>query len=335
MKIFEREVDAREHASASSTPNNPRRNQPRMPTAATLVTSSSGQNSGSVSCVYCGQGHTSNSCKKVSGVAARKEILLKAGRCYTCLRKHHLSKDCRSNISCKNCRGRHHVSICSRHATQDSNDPPQQTPPSSGSSPQDSNMPRTTNSLYVGTQTPVLLQTAQLQLFNPSSKGPYAVARAIMDGGSQRTYVTCRLRDELSLPTVRTESLMIKTFRNAESHVSKRDVVQLGLSTKDGENLQITALVVPFVCHPLTTQPISHSKECYDHLLGLELADNALLESGYRKNHSRELWTYSNSHQTRMGPLRASRRAGSSHESHSQLHPGPEGRFLPTGTNIG
>ena len=37
----------------------------------------------------------------------------------------------------------------------------------------------------------------------------------------------------------------------------------------------MTALVVPFICNPLSLQPISHSKECYDHLLGLELADSA------------------------------------------------------------
>ena len=39
----------------------------------------------------------------ITEVGARKDILRKAGRCYVCLRKNHVSKDCRL------CRGRHHV----------------------------------------------------------------------------------------------------------------------------------------------------------------------------------------------------------------------------------
>lgn len=58
-----------------------------------------------------------------------------------------------------------------------------------------------------GVHTPVLLQTARLHLFNPDSGESRAVARAIMDSGSQRTYVTARLRDELDLTTTETEAL--------------------------------------------------------------------------------------------------------------------------------
>jgi hypothetical protein len=96
-----------------------------------------------------------------------------------------------------------------------------------------------------------------------------------MDGGSQRTYITSRLRDELDLPAVAMESLRIKTFGNTADYESSCDVVQLSLKTKDHGILNITALVVPTICHPLTSQPINHSQEHYDHLKGLELADTA------------------------------------------------------------
>ena len=39
--------------------------------------------------------------------------------------------------------------------------------------------------------------------------------------------------------------------------------------------LCITALVVPTICNPLTSQPINHSQECYHLLMGLNLADTA------------------------------------------------------------
>ena len=277
MKIIEREVDARERASVPTTSSNPRR---RMPTAATLIASNSEPTGEHITCVYCRQRHTSSSCTTITDVTARKKILRKAGRCYTCLMKHHLSKDCCSRQRCEKCQGRHHATICTRNAGRGtSNSSPSslatvQGPPSEPET-RGGNTTKTTNSLYTGTRTPVLLQTAQLQLFDPRSKGNRTMARAILDSGSQRTYITGRLRDELNLPTVKTELLQIKTFGSTKSDDTSCDVVQMGIETRDDGTLSITALVVPFICNPLTTQPIDHSGECYDHLWGLELADSA------------------------------------------------------------
>ena len=279
MRIFEQEVNARERVSASSVSSTPRKIQSRMPTMATLVASHSGQTNGGVGCVYCGQGHPSSSCNAVTDVAARKEVLRKAGRCYVCLRKHHISRECRLNLSCRRCRGRHHVTICyCRGPEQGTNAPtPQGSPqePSNETPSGHGSVQRPTNALYTGAQTPMLLQTARLQLFNLNAGRPRTVARAIMDSGSQRTYITYRLRDELNLQTMGTETLRIKTFGTTESHNALCDVVQLGIHTKDSGTLKMTALVVPVICHSLTSQPISHSRECYHHLLDLELADSA------------------------------------------------------------
>ena len=41
-----------------------------------------------------------------------------------------------------------------------------------------------TSTMFVGAQTPVLLQTAWMQVFNPASAKPCLVARAVMDSGS-------------------------------------------------------------------------------------------------------------------------------------------------------
>ena len=132
--------------------------------------------------------------------------------------------------------------------------------------------------MYVDSQTPILLQTAKLQLYNwnePWNSASSVRARAILDSGSQRTYISSRLRDQLQLPIRRTESLKIKTFGSTESQDQQYEVVELGLKLKNGDNLKLVALVVPFICNPLTAQPISHSKHHYCHLRGLDLADSA------------------------------------------------------------
>lgn len=118
MEVIEREITARERAAGSScqVPKRTLREQPHM--ATTLISG------GSITpkCSYCHQAYTSNSCKTVIDAAERKHILRRSGRCFVCLRKNHLSRDCRSTIKCTKCNGRHHVSICGgRQTSSDAN----------------------------------------------------------------------------------------------------------------------------------------------------------------------------------------------------------------------
>ena len=108
MRIIEREIDTRERASTASQV--PRKVPRDIPTATTLLSSSLTM----PKCSYCRLNHPSVSCKTVVDVAARRQILRKTGRCFVCLRKNHMSRECHSNNKCSSCGGRHHTSICSR-----------------------------------------------------------------------------------------------------------------------------------------------------------------------------------------------------------------------------
>ena len=278
MSILEREVDAREHASASGVTVPPRRPHIQLPTGAALLTSNPTPVS-EPSFVYCGQHHMSTSCTTVTGTAARKDILRRTGRCYVCMGKNHLSKDCCSSHNCRMCRGRHHVTICHRQDThQTEHLPTSQSPRTLGmSSVPTTTQERTpsTNNMYIDAQTPILLQTAKMQLFNPSSPVQHLIARAVMDSGSQRTYVTNRLREQLNLRVMRRESLRIKTFGSTEPQDVSCDVIELGVRVEGDDTMKFSALVVSSICNPLMSQPINHSRQSCDHLVGLELADSA------------------------------------------------------------
>ena len=281
LKTLEQEVEARECASATRQPVPFRKPPVRTPTSNFLI-----GNSSTPSCVYCGgKNHTHNSCTAISDVNARKEHLRKAGRCYICLRKNHLSRDCRSTSNCRACRGRHHTSIC-LHRNSDQGKKLSNTPfttqpltvntqsQATTTTTQATNTPTTTTtSMYVGAQNPVLLQTARMQVQHPSSSICSTATRAIMDSGSQRTYITRRLQDRLNLPVEGTESLQIKTFGATKTQNVTCDIVNLGVCVEDGEVMNLSALVVPSICKPLTSQPINYSRESYEHLIGLELAD--------------------------------------------------------------
>jgi hypothetical protein len=270
MKSINREVDARERSCGSSLSS--RKPLPREPpTAAALVAANSSQ----VHCAFCEQGHQSSSCTVVTDVDARKQALLKSGRCYGCLRRGHIGRNCRSAVTCNKCRGRHHYTICPRAAPATTT----ATPAASISEAQGNQSgQRSTNSLYVDAQAPVLLQTAKLQLFNLDRPGvpPICVGvRAILDSGSQRTYVTDRVKEALCLTTKAAESLHIKTFGSSEGQDAICDVVDVGLLTGDRKSLKLSALVVPLICNPLTSQPINRARDHCGHLRGLELADSA------------------------------------------------------------
>ena len=176
--------------------------------------------SGPVYCAFCEQGHLSSLCTVVTDVNVRKEALCKTGRCYVYLRKGHISRDCLSTGSCSKCRGRHHNTVCPRKnesATNPSTTSPAPMTDSQGgtrASQVSEGTHRPTNVRCVDSQTPILLQTARLQLYSPIDTTPTAPpscveARAIMDIGSQRTYITSHLRvsiypqNELNLCTLR------------------------------------------------------------------------------------------------------------------------------------
>ena len=259
MAVIEAELSARERAIASSPKNTG--SEPSLPTAAAFMTPTH------PSCVYCGQAHPSNNCSVVSSAEARKQALKRSGRCFVCLRRNHVSRNCRSSLRCKHCHGKHHDSICTRLPLQGT---------SGGSnSPANAHSDAATPILYVNTQTPVLLQTAKVRVYDATGSRSTLEARAILDGGSQRTYVTSRIQKMLSLPTSHTGTVSIKTFGSKRGSRQSRSVVKLGICTRDGRPLVISALVVPHICDTIRFQPITTARKRYPHLFQLDLADSA------------------------------------------------------------
>ena len=81
------------------------------------------------------------------------------------------------------------------------------------------------------------------------------------------------MQGHIRLKKTRTESLVIKTFGNETGTHRTCDVVNLGLRTLDGGMLQLSTVVVPHICNPMSIQPIASCKLLYSHIAGLKLAD--------------------------------------------------------------
>ena len=185
MKIFERELSARERSAGVATTSLPTpRPKTGRNTPATLVSGSP-----PVNCVYCNQPHFSDQCEKVKTPADRRQILRDTGRCFVCLRRRHVSRDCRSSIRCSRCNGRHHTSLCASTSPQQDQFNPQ----------------------------PCMLELVPRSCYRrPKWCHPTLTysneARAILDLGSKRSYITTNLREALGLKTLLSETIVIKTF---------------------------------------------------------------------------------------------------------------------------
>ena len=168
LKVLEKEIEARERAS-TNTSAQPRKPTREYSTAVALLANSSPL------CVFCDQPHYSTHCRVVADQEKRKQLLLKAGRCFICLKKGHFSRDCRSSRGCYNYGGRHHSSICKSQRSGSRN--AQSTTPTSieqtqNVRPQTQTQQHQTQSapvlsMYVDVKTPVLLQTARASVFQP------------------------------------------------------------------------------------------------------------------------------------------------------------------------
>ena len=273
LKIIEREIQARERTTQDA--NGAARRPNREPATATALLT---DNSVSALCCFCNKPHASQACRTVSTIEQRKQCLRRSGRCFVCLKRGHIGKDCRSSQHCPNCRGRHHVSICPSQSSKDVN-----SSTNTGSSQQTARSASTnvksasshaTVSMHISTHTPVLLQTAVTHVCAPGKPHFTCSTRLIFDSGSQRSYISSRLRELLSLTTEKTEVMKISTFGKDNGTMERCDVVRVNMKMKYGPDMEFCLLTVPRICEPLTGQPITFAVQHFKHLSTLDLADS-------------------------------------------------------------
>ena len=199
LAVMHQELEARERAAQGNNhnpqPDPPFRRYKRHwkgpPSASSLFSKSDSK----PTCTYCKQPHSSNSCETVSNAQARGDILKKTGRCYVCLKKDHLSWECKSNVKCFTCGGRHHVSICEKNllktGTKEECATPQQR-----ENVQLEHQPKPDHSqvaMFISSAIPILPQTAQATICKSGFMEKGVKARIILDSGSQRSQITSQI----------------------------------------------------------------------------------------------------------------------------------------------
>ena len=141
----------------------------------------------------------------------------------------HRATQCRSSKRCRKCNHRHNQSPCEIDISAQNSEgtSPQamltaQNP--GGTSP---SHPQTTLTTAACSRTRVLLQTAQTFAFSVGNST--VPVRILFDNGSQRSYITKKLKVKLSLTPIRQETLHLNVFGSESCNRRKCDVVRLNL----------------------------------------------------------------------------------------------------------
>ena len=136
--------------------------------------------------------------------------------------------------------------------------------------------PTTTNTTNTvkGPQT-VHLQTARVMAFGECSQRQLPV-RVLFNNGSQLSYVTERLQQQLKLKPIKIEKLHLNTFGTASYKTQSCGVVNLSLQKPGFEEIvTISTLSSPVICSAL---PSAVNTGGYAHLNDLPLADRSINE---------------------------------------------------------
>ncbi|XP_068989249.1 uncharacterized protein [Neodiprion pinetum] len=233
------------------------------------------------SCACCKGNHYIAFCStfRDKSLDQRREVVSAKKLCFNCLGPHQ-QKDCRSNKTCRVCNGRHH-SLMHRNSSSISTaansgtfqgqaaraQPAVQNAPISNSASQVSNHSAQPTMIK---RSPVLLATVQLIASNPEA-GERIIARALLDQGSESSFVTESLAQQLRLRRHQATIPIIGV--GAHQSAVTRGIAKLQLQSRAHTSFscQVEALVLPRLTSYLPSFRLL--VEDWPHLRGLNLAD--------------------------------------------------------------
>jgi hypothetical protein len=203
-------------------------------------------------CVFCDKPHESEKCFTAPNMSleVKNKLVKEKRRCFSCLRPGHMSKVCKAQVMCPICSRKHSILLCpdlpshkrSKETTQKKEE--KVTPPNE-------------EVKVLGSQltcsSEAILQTLVVEV--KGSKGCKRI-RALLDTGSQRSYVTSHVAAEVGLNVLGEESITHVVFGGVASQPKKFSRFRVDMrSINGGKTFTIEALDKEKICGLLPRVP--------------------------------------------------------------------------------
>ncbi|UYV79434.1 hypothetical protein LAZ67_17002596, partial [Cordylochernes scorpioides] len=182
-------------------------------------------------CVFCGKdNHGSPKCDFAANMSLneKRSLMKKKGVCYKCLRPSHLSKFCRNVVRCSICNMSSHLDVMCTKQILDRG----------GTSKSPTVQDETLANL--STSPDVLLPTLRVTLKGNRTE---KTARAIIDTGSQRSYILHSTAMEMEYEQSRREFFRHSLFGGSSTDVVEHEVYTIPIAVKGSEELDVSDLM--------------------------------------------------------------------------------------------
>ncbi|XP_060575739.1 uncharacterized protein LOC132733143 [Ruditapes philippinarum] len=223
-------------------------------------------------CRYCDGKHYSDECLKYKTIEERKNRI--KGSCFRCLRNNHLQKECKWNKKCVYCgeHNIHHRSLCPSKFKHQS--VVESVSLSEETCAEEKDISEVNENVMISAGEMVLMQTATTEVNNPNGNGAQNI-RVLLDCGSQRTYITQKLADNLKLKGTKEEEIKLVTFGSDKTTVLRTKTATLNMKLNDGKFMPLVVNIVPVISGNIQRRKMDlTSSSNLNHLIqSLDLAD--------------------------------------------------------------
>jgi hypothetical protein len=209
----------------------------KVPTATDLLSGSERR-----LCVFCNKPHESKDCFSAPKLTLeeKKKKLSEKKACYACLMPGHSAKMCRAKLQCPICQRKHVVTMCpdlinsKKQSTANKESKQKEADTKSQTSNSDSESAHEASLTNLDTG-PVLLQTLIVKLHNEDKT---VAVRAMIDTGSQRSYVTSKAAQALHLKKQGTVDLVHSLFGGSTTPRKHHSLYQVQVTDLNGNRRQ-------------------------------------------------------------------------------------------------
>ncbi|XP_043865316.1 uncharacterized protein LOC122757417 [Drosophila mojavensis] len=201
-------------------------------------------------------------------LAARETYIKRRQLCLNCFAQGHQLRDCTSIHNCAKCKGRHNTLLHREGSTATSS--------SSGAAvtPGTSEVPCNVQSYFTADTPGVLLGTAVIDVCHLGVTYP---ARALIDSGSEATFISERLFRLMKLPFRSVQTQVSGLGHSVAAKSTKLCDFHIGTPLKPRLRIEASALVIPRLSGNLPSYPIP--QQLLNNLPDIPLADPLFFKS--------------------------------------------------------